>query len=57
MTLEDESKTIPVYCQNFDKISAVNKGPVELIKRVKIAHSFLQSVSDQFHPIVLSLPM
>ena len=31
--------------------------PVKLIKRVKIAHSFLQSVSDQFHVIVLSLPM
>ena len=27
------------------------KGPVELIKRVKIAHSFLQSVSNQFHII------
>ena len=33
------------------------KGPVKLIKRVKIAHSFLQSVSDQFHIIILSLPM
>ena len=33
------------------------KGPVKLIKRVKIAHSFLQSVSDQFHVIILSLPM
>ena len=33
------------------------KGPVQLIKRVKIAHSFLQCVSDQFHVIVLSLPM
>ena len=31
------------------------KGPVKLIKRVKIAHSFLRSVSDQFHVIVLSL--
>ena len=35
----------------------VEKGPVKLIKRVKIAHSFLQSVSDQFHVIILSLPM
>ena len=34
-----------------------HKGPVKLIKRVKIAHSFLQSVSNQFHVIVLSLPM
>ena len=33
------------------------KGPVKLTKRVKIAHSFLQSVSDQFHVIILSLPM
>ena len=31
------------------------KGPVKLIQRVKIAHSFLQS--DQFHVIILSLPM
>ena len=34
-----------------------SKGPVKLIKRVKIAHSFLQSVSDQFHIIILSLLM
>ena len=34
-----------------------HKGPVKLIKQVKIAHSFLQSVSDQFHVIILSLPM
>ena len=33
------------------------KGPVKQIKRVKIAHSFLESVSDQFHVIILSLPM
>ena len=33
------------------------KGPVKLIKQVKIAHSFLQSVSDQFHIITLSLLM
>ena len=33
------------------------KGPVKLIKRVKIAHSFLQSLSKQFHVIILSLPM
>ena len=37
--------------------SSNNKGPVKLIKRVKIASSFLQSVSDQFHVIILSLPM
>ena len=34
-----------------------DKGPVKLIKRVKIALSFLQSVLNQFHVIVLSLPM
>ena len=34
-----------------------NKGPVKLIQRVKIAHSFLQSVSNLFHFIILSLPM
>ena len=37
--------------------NGLNKGPVKLIKLVKIAHSFLQSVSDQFHVIILSLPM
>ena len=35
---------------------AFNKGPVKLIKRVKIPHSFLQFVSNQFHVIILSLP-
>ena len=29
----------------------------QLIKWVKISHSFLQSVSNQFHVIILSLPM
>ena len=38
-------------------IEIFDKGPVKLIKRAKIAHSFLQSVSDQFHIIILSLPM
>ena len=32
-----------------------NKGPVKLILRVKIAHSFSQSVSNLFHFIILSL--
>ena len=36
---------------------SLSNGPVKLIKRVKIVHSFLQSVSDQFHVIILSLPM
>ena len=34
-----------------------SKGPVKLIKSVKIAHLFLQSVSNQFHIIILILPM
>ena len=33
-------------------IEIFNKGPVELIKRVKIARSFLQSVSNQFRVII-----
>ena len=46
----DTPKFIPI-------MSYKCKGPVELINRVKIAHSFLQSVSDRFHVIILSLPM
>ena len=34
----------------------VGKGPVKLINPMKIAHSILQSVSNQFHIIILSLP-
>ena len=43
--------------KTLTKIEIHCKGPVKLIKRVKIAHSFLQSVSDQFQVIILSLPM
>ena len=43
--------------QQIPRPQSGGKRPVELIKRVKIAHSFLQSVSDQFHVIILSLPM
>ena len=35
----------------------IHEGPVELIKQVEVAHSFLQPVSNQFHVIILSLPM
>ena len=35
----------------------IPKGPVKLIKRVKIAHSFSQSVLNQFHVVILTLPM
>ena len=38
-------------------IEIFDKGPVKLIKRVKIAHSFLHSLSDQFHVIISSLPI
>ena len=45
--------------QEWEEVQLTNKGkgPVKLIKRVKIAHSFLQPVSNQFHVIILSLPM
>ena len=33
------------------------KGPLKLMQRVKIAHSFLQSVLNLFHFIILSLPI
>ena len=35
----------------------VDKGPVKLMHQVKIAHSFLQFVSNRFHVIILSLTM
>ena len=38
-------------------IEILDEGPVKLIKSVKIAHSFVESVSDQFHVIILSLLM
>ena len=34
-----------------------DKGPVKLTQQVKIAHSFLPTVSNQFHVIILRLPM
>ena len=48
--------------KSFDQLNPPNrpnclKGPVKLIKRVKIAHSFLRYVSNQFDVIILSLPM
>ena len=49
-------------CTTFSGIpdtlqGAEHKGPVKLMQQVKIAHSFLQFVSDQFHIIILSLLM
>ena len=35
----------------------LHKGPVKLMQQVKITHSFLQSVSNLSHFIILSLPM
>ena len=52
---ENEHKTLTR--KKIITLSLPCKGPVKLIKRVKIAHSFLQSVSNQFHFIILSLPM
>ena len=46
-----------VWIHSCLRISSHGKGPVKLIKWVKIAHSFLQFVSNQFHVIILSLPM
>ena len=37
--------------------SLVSEGPVKLVQRVKIAHSFLQSVSNLFHFIILTFAM
>ena len=39
----------------LNSYSFLFKGPVKLIKWVKIAHSFLQSMSDQFHVIIFKL--
>ena len=39
------------------KLNIGVKGPVKLMQLVKIAHSFLQSVSNLFHFIILSLPV
>ena len=39
------------------QLKSEEKGPVKLMQRVKIAHSFLQSVLNQFHVIILSLPV
>ena len=42
------------YCFIID---IFDKGPIKLMQWMKIAHSFLQSVSNQFHVIILNLPM
>ena len=45
------------FVQSNLKQLVIDKGPAKLIKRVKIDHSFLQSVPDQFHVISLRLPV
>ena len=45
------------FCGSTNPGDYYDKGLVKLIKRVKITHSFLQSVSNQFHVIILILPM
>ena len=63
MTFESKYQLSTLILKANIELLAINyystsrKGPVKLIKRVKIAHSFLQSVSNQFHVIILSLPM
>ena len=41
----------------IQNVNVTCKGPVKLIQPVKIANSFLQSVSDLFNFLILSLPM
>ena len=38
-------------------IEIFDKGPVKLMQRVKVARLFLQSMSNQFCVIILSLPI
>ena len=45
------------FCGSTKPGDYYDKGPVKLIKWVKIAHSVLQSVSNQFQVIILRLPM
>ena len=58
--LDIKSLAARLFNQGFSARNLIRtfyKGPVKLIKPVKIAHSFLQSVSDWFHVIILSLPI
>ena len=54
---EQQTSDNLIVKDNCFVIEIFDNGPVKLIKWVKIAHSFLQSVSNQFHAIILSLPM
>ena len=55
--INSPSKSLKGVLLIFTQERSATKGPVKLIKRVKIAHSFLQSVLNQFHVIILSLPI
>ena len=44
---------IKIFCAMY----LTNIEPVKRMQQVKIAHSILQSVSNLFHFIILSLPM
>ena len=44
------------FGQNVKNLTDPTTGPVKLIRRVKKAHSFF-SLSNQFHVIILSMPM
>ena len=48
MCLKEQQTTDNLIVKNYCFITEIfDKGPGKLIKRVKIAHSFLQSVSNQ----------
>ena len=58
MCLKEQQTSDNLIVEDYCFITEIfDKGPVNLIKRVKIAHSFSRSVSDQFHIIILNLPL
>ena len=58
LKLKDDSSVNDVCRFSWDHVAECSERTVsfilQLIERVKIAHSFLQSVSDQFHIIIIS---
>ena len=56
ITLQSNIRDLKQTDTAAERRRSTSKGPVKLIKQVKIANSFLQSVSNQFHVIILSLP-
>ena len=55
--LDSEASFIKIGWTLVELWSLEVKEPVKLMQQVKIAHSFLQSVSHLFHFIILSLPV